>query len=49
MALGKAGNAVERRVYEGVTHEFFGMAAVLKEARDAQRYAGVRLKAAFKS
>jgi acetyl esterase/lipase len=48
-ALRGAGNRVERRVYDGVTHEFFGMAAVEDKAKDAQAYAGQRLKAAFGS
>lgn len=38
---------VELRNYEGVTHEFFGMAAVLDEARAAQKYACERLRAAL--
>ena len=46
-ALKKAGVAVERKNYEGVTHEFFGMAAVVQDAKDAQEYAGKRLKQAF--
>ncbi len=46
-ALRSAGVAVERRHYEGVTHEFFGMAAVVAKATAAQEYAGQRLKAAF--
>jgi acetyl esterase len=46
-ALQKAGVPVERRDYAGVTHEFFGTAAVVEKARQAQAYAGVRLKAAF--
>ncbi|WP_198661796.1 alpha/beta hydrolase [Lewinella sp. IMCC34183] len=44
----QAGIDVERRVYDGVTHEFFGMAAVLEQAVDAQAFAVDRLKAAFK-
>jgi acetyl esterase/lipase len=48
-ALRKAGVAVERREYDGVTHEFFGAAAVVQKARDAQQYAGERLKQAFGS
>ncbi len=43
----KAGVSVERRMFEGVTHEFFGMAAVVPKAREAQAYAGARLKSAF--
>ena len=46
-ALRSAGNEVERRVYDAVTHEFFGMAAVEDKAKDAQEYAGQRLKQAF--
>ncbi len=46
-ALKKAGVAVERKNYVGVTHEFFGMAAVVQKAKEAQEYAGKRLKAAF--
>ena len=46
-ALRSAGNPVERRVYDGVTHEFFGMAAVEDQAGEAQVYAGQRLKSAF--
>ncbi|MGI4847766.1 MAG: alpha/beta hydrolase [Janthinobacterium lividum] len=46
-ALKKAGVPVERRDYEGVTHEFFGTAAVVDKARQAQAYGGDRLKQAF--
>ncbi len=46
-ALKAANGPVERRVYEGVTHEFFGMGAVVAKAMDATQYAGARLKAAF--
>ncbi len=46
-ALKKAGVPVERKVYDGVTHEFFGMAAVVRKAKDAQEYAGQRLKDSF--
>lgn len=46
-ALDDAGVPVELRDYEGVTHEFFGAAAVLEKARQAQAYAGQRLAAAF--
>lgn len=45
--LKAAGVPVEREVYEGVTHEFFGMDALLEEATAAQMYAAERLKAAF--
>ena len=46
-ALRQAGNYVEHRNYEGVTHEFFGMAALLDEAKAAQKFAADRLRAAF--
>src|ERR671933_204123 len=35
------------RLYPGVTHEFFGMGAVLDEANDAQAFAAAALRAAF--
>jgi acetyl esterase len=47
-ALTQAGVKVDRKVYKGVTHEFFGTAAVVSEAKDAQTFAGDQLKAAFK-
>lgn len=46
-ALKKADVLVERRDYEGVTHEFFGTAAVVEKARNAQAFAGERLRRAF--
>lgn len=46
-ALETAGVPVERRDFEGVTHEFFGCAAVIEKAREAQAYAGQRFKEAF--
>ena len=46
-ALRKANVPVERKDYEGVTHEFFGAAAVLEKAKQAQAYAGARLKQSF--
>jgi len=46
-ALKKAGVKVEQRNYSGSTHEFFGAAAVVKDAQEAQAYAGKRLKQAF--
>jgi len=46
-ALKKAGVTVEHKVYTGVTHEFFGMAAVVDKAEEAQEYAGKQLKKAF--
>ena len=46
-ALEAADVDVERRDYEGVAHEFFGAAAVLAKAREAQRFAGERLRESF--
>ena len=46
-ALKRAGVPVERKLFTGVAHEFFGMAAVVQKAKDAQEYAGQRLKASF--
>jgi acetyl esterase len=43
-ALKKAGVNVQHTVYDGVTHEFFGMAAVVAKAKQAQALAGQRLK-----
>lgn len=45
--LKEAGVPVERRVYTGVTHEFFGAAAVVKKAEEAQAWSGQRLRDAF--
>jgi acetyl esterase len=39
---------VDRKVYDGVTHEFFGMVPVVPEAKKAQAYAADQLKSAFK-
>ena len=41
------GVTVADRLYPGVTHEFFGMGAVLDEANDAQAFAAAALRAAF--
>jgi len=43
-SLEKAGVKVMHTIYEGVTHEFFGMAAVVPKAKDAQKLAGAQLK-----
>ncbi len=43
-ALKDAGVDVERRDYEGVVHDFFGMGAVVAKAREAMAYAGERLR-----
>jgi acetyl esterase len=42
--LKAAGVAVTSKVYEGVTHEFFGMATVVPEAKEAQALAASELK-----
>ncbi|MGM9475935.1 alpha/beta hydrolase [Pedobacter sp. GSP4] len=46
--LKAAGVKVDSKNYEGVTHEFFGMAILVPEAKAAQAYAAEQLKAAFK-
>lgn len=46
-ALKTAGVKVGRKVYAGSTHEFFGMAAVVKDAADAQKYGGQALHSSF--
>ncbi|RZM29864.1 MAG: alpha/beta hydrolase [Pedobacter sp.] len=46
--LKAAGVSVDSKNYEGVTHEFFGMAAVVPQAKEAQAYAADQLKSAFK-
>ena len=48
-ALKKAGVTVTRTVYNGVTHEFFGMAAAVKKAADAQAKGGKALRDALQS
>ncbi|MCX2481194.1 alpha/beta hydrolase [Pedobacter sp. MC2016-15] len=45
--LKAAGVTVDLKNYDGVTHEFFGMAAVVPEAKDAQAYAADQLKKVF--
>lgn len=45
--LQQAGVKVNLKTYAGVTHEFFGMAAVLDKAREAQAVVAADLKAAF--
>lgn len=46
--LQAAGVKVNYKRYDGVTHEFFGMAAVLPEAKQAQALAAEELKNALK-
>ena len=45
--LKKAGVSVNYKLYNGTTHEFFGMAAVVAEAKDAQALVANVLKNAF--
>ena len=47
-ALKQANVKVEHKIYEGVAHEFFGMAAVVGDAKDAQELASKRLRDALK-
>src|SRR5688500_17059805 len=42
-----AGVAVEQKTYDAVTHEFFGMGAVVDEAMAAEQMAANALKKAF--
>ncbi len=46
-AFRRAGVAVEQRTFPGVTHEFFGMSAVVRGAAEAQAYAVGRLRPAI--
>lgn len=48
VALQAAGVHVERRNWEGVTHEFFSMADVVRDAYDAQQWSFSRLRAALR-
>ena len=45
--LTKAGVPTRYRLYTGVTHEFFGMGAVVDKAKDAVAFAAEGLKSAF--
>ncbi|RYZ99870.1 MAG: alpha/beta hydrolase [Sphingobacteriaceae bacterium] len=45
--LKAAGVAVDSKTYDGVTHEFFGMGALVPEAAEANMYAVDQLKKAF--
>ncbi len=45
--LEKAKVPVKYKLYKGVTHEFFGMAAVVPEAKEAQEFASAELRKAF--
>lgn len=45
--LERAGVEVDYRNYDGVTHEFFGMGAVVNEAKQAEQQAAAGLKQGF--
>ena len=45
--LKDAGVDVDYKLYNGVTHEFFGMASVVPDAKDAQAYAAGKVKNSF--
>jgi acetyl esterase/lipase len=47
LKLRQNGVRTSYRLYPGVTHEFFGMRAVLNKAQDAENFAASELKAAF--
>ena len=49
VSLKKAGVKVTHKIYDGVTHEFFGMAAVVAKAKDAQKLAGEQLSQSLNS
>jgi len=46
-ALQDAGVKVNLKSYDGVTHEFFGMGAVVDKAKEAQSVVAADLKRAF--
>lgn len=46
-AMRRAGDNVDQRTFPGVTHEMFGMGAVVRGAADANSYAVERLRSAF--
>jgi acetyl esterase/lipase len=45
--LAASGVTVERREWEGTSHEFFGADAVIRDAAEAQQWAGGRLRQAL--
>lgn len=45
--LKEAGSDVEYKIYDGVTHEFFGMGAVVSDAKSAEKLVASRLRKAF--
>jgi len=46
-ALKDAGVDVDRKLYDGMTHEFFGMGMVVDKAKDAEQYVADALKKGF--
>ena len=45
--LKASGVRTDYELYAGVTHEFYGMAAVVPQAKEAQALAAKKLKSAF--
>jgi len=45
--LKDAGVSVDYKLYDGVTHEFFGMATVVPQAKEAQAFGAGNIKSAF--
>jgi acetyl esterase/lipase len=45
--LKAAGVATNYKLYNGTTHEFFGMAAIVEQAKEAQALVATDLKSAF--
>lgn len=45
--LKEANVATDYKLYDGVTHEFFGMAAVVPQAKEAQALAAKKIRTAF--
>lgn len=48
-AFQRAGVPVQHRNFEGVTHEFFGMGAVVPESKEAVQFAATRLTEALRA
>ena len=46
--LKEAGVEVDYKLYNGATHEFFGMATVVPDAKDTQAYAFGKIRNSFK-
>jgi acetyl esterase len=45
--LAREGNAVDYRLYSGVTHEFFGLGAFVEKAKLAEQYGAAKIAASF--